>query len=445
MVVSLRQNLNKTSSEMVSSGVSDEPQAQLESQTWITAPATQSVIAALQADGTQVRFIGGCVRDALAKRSVNDIDIATPDHPRVVLKLLESAGIRAVPTNLAHGTVTAVSGDKGYQITTLRQDKNTDGRRAEIAFTDNWGIDSQRRDLTINAMSATRNGEVYDYNNGITDLTQGRVQFIGQANKRIKEDYLRILRFFRFQGMFGKLPPNQEALDACRYYKDQLKYLPGERVRQEFMKILLVPEPAEILLYMQETATLDVILPNAGNIAKLQLIHWLETDGIKVKGVTPNGFRRLTALINQPEMNMKNVIDRLKFTKKERAYLTQLSMSAGYISADSKNMEIKRTIRRLGSSQTRDVAILNWANELLTSSSLSYERTKSYLDILELCSEWNCPDFSVTGGDLLALGIPAGPQVGQILKRVESWWEAGGYSATRQQCLVQLAKEIGGG
>ena len=207
------------------------PMGQLPPQPWLDTVDTRAVIDALEKDGTRVRFIGGCVRDAIAHRPVQDIDIATPDPPETVIALLEGAGIRAIPTGLDHGTVTAVSGGASFEVTTLRKDVATDGRHATVEFTDDWLEDAKRRDFTINAMSATPDGDVFDPFDGISDLAHGRVRFIGLARDRIAEDYLRILRFFRFHGSYGRPPVDKDALAACRAHADGLSELSGERIR----------------------------------------------------------------------------------------------------------------------------------------------------------------------------------------------------------------------
>jgi len=185
-------------------------------QPWMTAPETRAVVAALTADGTEVRFVGGCVRDALLGRPVKDVDIATPDRPQRVMELLARAGIRAIPTGIEHGTVTAVVGRTPFEITTLRRDVETYGRRAKVAFTDDWTADAARRDFTINALSCTPDGRLYDPFGGLADLRAGRVRFVGDPEARIREDVLRLLRFFRFYAHYGAAPPDPAALAACR-------------------------------------------------------------------------------------------------------------------------------------------------------------------------------------------------------------------------------------
>ena len=209
----------------------------------MTAPVTRAVVKALTADGADVRFVGGCVRDALLGRESADIDIGTPDPPERVMGLLEGAGIetRTVPRGIAHGTVTAIAGGNRYEITTLRRDERTDGRHAEVAFTDDWEQDAARRDFTINAMSVTPDGVLHDYFGGQEDLEAGRVRFVGDPATRIAEDHLRLLRFFRFFAWYGKGEPDEEALDACRAEAHRIQTLSGERVQAEMLKMLKAP------------------------------------------------------------------------------------------------------------------------------------------------------------------------------------------------------------
>ncbi|KAF0137295.1 MAG: poly(A) polymerase [Rhodospirillaceae bacterium] len=268
------------------SGAGGRPVGQLPPQPWLTHPATRRVIAALTAEGGEVRFVGGCVRDALLQRSVNDIDLATPERPELVLARLAQASLRALPTGLAHGTVTALVDGQTFEITTLRRDVACDGRRAVVAYTDNWAEDAARRDFTINALSADPAGSVYDPFDGLPDLHHGRVRFVGSPRTRIEEDVLRLLRYFRFHGWYGRPPPDREALAACRALAPRLATLSAERVRDELWKILLVPDPASMLLLMQGERVLAHVLPEAGAFGCLRLLAWFEGHGLRVEGTS---------------------------------------------------------------------------------------------------------------------------------------------------------------
>lgn len=428
---------------MVSLGASKEPQGELGPQPWMAAAATRAVVDALGADGAEVRFVGGCVRDALARRDVKDVDIATPDRPETVMGLLERAGIKAVPSGIEHGTVTAVSGGHAFQVTTLRRDEDTDGRHAKVAFTDDWVADAERRDLTINAMSADPAGQVFDYNEGIADLARGRVRFIGRAETRIAEDYLRILRFFRFFGDYGRPPINRDAISACRANAAKLSGLSGERVRDELLKILLVPDPADIALRMRGAGVLDVVLPQAGDVARLRVVNWLETRAVNIDGVSPDPLRRLAALLDadEPEGAALAVAARLRLSNAERARLTDMIAPTVEVTAEMGPGREARALRRLGPERTRDLALLSWARELTLTARLPRARTDSYIALLERCAAWTAPVFPLSGDDVLALGIAQGPEVGAILERVEDWWENGEYKADRRQCLNRLTRE----
>ncbi len=262
-------------------------------QPWMEAPATRAVIAALTARGAQVRFVGGCVRDALLGRPVTDVDIATPDEPGRVIELLETAGLKAVPTGVDHGTVTAVAFGRPFEITTLRHDVETYGRRARVAFTDDWTADAARRDFTFNAMSCSPEGRIHDPFGGIADLRARRVRFVGRAEDRIREDVLRLLRFFRFYAHYGAPPPDPEALSAARSLAPLLPTLSGERIAAETLKLLAAPDPAPVMGLMREQGVLAHVLPEAQRIDRLARLTAIET----ALGLPLEPVRRLAAVL----------------------------------------------------------------------------------------------------------------------------------------------------
>ncbi|MFQ5959208.1 MAG: CCA tRNA nucleotidyltransferase, partial [Alphaproteobacteria bacterium] len=246
-----------------------EPAGTIEPQRWMTVRATRAVVDALRAQGAEVRFVGGCVRDAVAGRKVTDVDIATPDPPETVIRLLEAAGIRVVPTGIKHGTVTAVVARRPFEITTLRRDVETYGRHAKVAFTDDWTADAARRDFTINALFCAPDGTLYDPFGGLDDLRAGRVRFVGDAVQRIREDVLRLLRFFRFYAHYGRPPPDAEALAACRAMALALPSLSGERVCAELLRLLAADDPAAVLELMIEADVLEFVLPEVAGVGAL--------------------------------------------------------------------------------------------------------------------------------------------------------------------------------
>ena len=241
----------------------------IEPTSWMIADATRAVMKALAADGGEARFVGGCVRDSILDRPVGDIDIATHEPPQRVIELLTAAGIKALPTGIAHGTVTAVVDTEHFEITTLRLDLKTDGRRAEVAFTSDWSEDAARRDLTINALSMTEDGDIHDPFGGLDDLAARRVRFVGDAETRITEDVLRLLRFFRFFGSYGRPPADADALAAAAKLAHLLPTLSGERVWSELRRLLCGPDPAALFQLMADHGVLDPLLPGTPWIARL--------------------------------------------------------------------------------------------------------------------------------------------------------------------------------
>jgi poly(A) polymerase len=427
---------------MVSLSATSGPTGKLSPQSWMSATETLAVIAALTAEDADVRFVGGCVRDALAQRPQvgGDIDIATPDTPQTVTRLLQAAGIKVIPTGIKHGTVTAIIKDAKFEITTLRRDVDTDGRRAVVAFTDDWLVDAGRRDFTFNALSATPDGDVYDPYDGISDLAHGQVRFVGLADDRITEDVLRLLRFFRFYGTFGRPPVDQDALAACRTHAAELSGLSGERVSNEMFKILLAQDPADLAVMMQGAGVFDSILPEAGDIGRLRMVDWLETRAIRIDSVKPDPLRRLAALINTDAEGAAQVAKRWRLSNRQTLRL--VTMTAAPISPDPDDADLTRALHRLGPDTVRDLVLLAWAGELSIRPRLPRSRTDGWIALLEACDDWQGVTFPLNGADVAELGIAEGPRVGDLLASVEDWWEQGYYAAGRGQCLDKLKSLI---
>ncbi len=428
---------------MVSLNATYGPTGKLSPQPWLDAPETKAVIAALTADGAEVRFVGGCVRDAMSNRPAElippgDVDIATPDPPEKVIRLLEAAAIKAIPTGIEHGTVTAVIGPARFEITTLRLDVETDGRRANVTFTDDWIADAERRDFTINTLSATPDGDVYDHHDGISDLAHGNIRFIGRADERITEDVLRLLRFFRFYGFYGRPPPDADALAACRTHADKLPALSGERVRDELFKILLVPDPGDVAMLMRGHGVFDHILPEASDVGRLRMVSWLETRAIKMETVTPDSLRRLAALMDTDAEGAGTVAERLRLSNRQTLRLVSLAMPPVEMDPDMDAAAVRRALHRLGPDTVRDLVLLAWAEELAITPRLPAERTQGWIALLETCDGWQEAVFPLAGDDVAGLGVAEGPRVGELLAAVEDWWEQGDYAADHGQCLEKL-------
>ena len=422
-------------------GIPREPLGKLAVEGWLAWPETQALAEAL---ARELRFVGGCVRDAIAKRPVTDVDAATPLSPQTVMAKLEAAGIRTIPTGIDHGTVTALIGERKFEITTLRRDADTDGRHARVEFTDDWIEDAKRRDFTINAMSCTPDGDVYDPFEGMPDLAHGRVRFVGRAEDRVQEDYLRILRFFRFWGGYGRPPADRDALAACRAHAAKLAELSGERVRAEVMKILMTPQPAEVILLMQGYGVLDVILPEATEVTRLRLVNWLVVRGVVLEGVAPDPIRNLAALVKTDEAGASEIAQRLRLSNAEADHLIALVAPGQVPSPDQDRLTKYKLFRRLGPEVSRDLILIGWAEEMGQAARLPAARSQAWQDLLADVQEFQPPIFPIQGQDVLDMGVAAGPQVGKILQQTEEWWEDGGYEAGRDACLEQARRVIGG-
>jgi len=415
-----------------------EPTGKITPQSWMTAPETQAVFAALRAEGADVRFVGGCVRDAILKRPVNDVDIATPDPPGRVTELLESAGIRVIPTGIAHGTVTAMIGTATFEITTLRLDLAADGRHARVAFTDSWLADAARRDFTFNALSCTPDGDIYDPFGGLADLGDGVVRFVGIPCERIEEDYLRLLRFFRMYATYGQPPPDAEALAACRRLAPTVAKLSGERVRDELFRLLLAPNAADTAVLMHDTHVLEHVVPPPTDIGRLRMMTWLESTAVRLDGVHPDPLRRLAALLAGGVGPAASLAQRLRLSRRGAARLAGLVQPAFELTPEAGQRVLHRAVYHAGADAARDWVLMAWAGELAVAPRRGGGRSAAWIALLETAGGWPAPTFPLGGDDVAALGIPRGPRVGDLLKAVEAWWESGDFSADREACLARL-------
>ena len=401
----------------------------------MTAPVTRAVVKALTADGADVRFVGGCVRDALLGRESADIDIGTPDPPERVMGLLEGAGIetRTVPRAIEHGTVTAVAGGNRYEITTLRRDERTDGRHAKVAFTDDWEQDAARRDFTINAMSVTPDGVLHDYFGGQEDLAAGRVRFVGDPATRIAEDHLRLLRFFRFYAWYGKGVPDAAALDACKAAAHTIPSLSGERVQGEMLKLLAAPDPLAPLAAMRDAGVLAQLLPEASDAKRLARL-------LAIEGSVGDGdpIRRLGALIADAEA-AHDIAARWRLAGADAARLAALCAPPAPLTPDLDRRTQRRRLYRLGPGLFRDLVLLAWAAET------TGENEAAWRAMLETARAWEEPALPVSGADVLACGVESGPAVGRLLFAVEAWWKDRDFAPDREAALAKLREFAAGG
>lgn len=375
-------------------------------------PALVAVLAALP----DARIVGGAVRDALAERPVADVDLATPDTPETTIHRLDAAGLRHAPTGLQHGTVTAISGSRGFEVTTLRTDERTDGRHAEVAWTTDWQQDAARRDFTINAMSMERDGAIHDYFGGIEDLHAGRVRFVGDAATRIAEDYLRVLRFFRFQARYGDTPPDAATEHAIRSGIPGLSRLSAERVWSELKRILAIPDPRAALRLMSDWGVLDAVLHHPTTLARLDLLV--------AAGAPADALLRLAAL--DPAADC--LAAPLKLSKQEAATLSQL---AGPPPDPAWSDDALR--RAMADTPA---AVLIGRSWLVGFDAPAWAALRTRLDTTAR------PVFALSGRDAVHLGILPGPQVGALLDAVRSWWLAQGCVPDAAACRAELARRV---
>ncbi|MFN4283783.1 MAG: CCA tRNA nucleotidyltransferase [Alphaproteobacteria bacterium] len=416
-----------------------KPAGKLDIQPWMASAATRAVLDALAAAGATARFVGGCVRDALLGRRVGDVDIATDAAPEAAIAALEAAGLKAVPTGLAHGTVTAVSGGRGYEITTLRHDVATDGRHATVAFTDDWAADAARRDFTMNALFMDADGTLYDPCGGLRDAkaAQGywRVRFVGEPAKRLDEDVLRLLRYFRFFAHYDRLPADQAALTACRAAAPRLPSLSGERVRQELLKLLAANDPGGACALMAEAEIFPHVLPEATALKRLLALPALE----RRCGARRDPLVRLAALIEVDAGGAERAAARLRFSNMEKTRLVALAAPELPVFGGLSGAMLDRTLYRLGSALTRDLALIAWAGERANGMA----DDAAYVRLIAAADCWRPRAFPLKGDDALRLGL-AGPAVGRALAEVEDWWIARGFAPDRAALLDKLRDTAAG-
>ncbi|PKR48516.1 CCA tRNA nucleotidyltransferase [Thalassospira marina] len=407
-----------------------EPTGHLAPYGVMAAPETRRVFAALAKKGGTARFVGGIVRDVLLARDLHDVDIACDLKPEASMEALQDAGIRVIPTGLQHGTITAVIDDYSYEITTLRVDVTTDGRHAEVAFTDNWLLDAKRRDFTFNALYADANGTIYDPFNGEADLRIGKVRFIGVAEDRIAEDYLRILRFFRFFAHFGRPPMDAIGAEACRKGAVGLRDISRERIRDEMFKLLRAKSPAATIGDMIGFSVLPAILPELTNVARLRIVEWLETTALADAAISIDPLRRMASLFVSPHTGDDAMAHAARFARSLRLSndeVERFSLMCFSYRLIENVMDAKRVrqhLYHLGVAAFRDAVIMAWASHAAHAAARPVPgENRRWQEMLELANGWQQPELPVKGRDILQAGlVPAGPMVGQLLRRAEEYW-----------------------
>ncbi|MCX7305788.1 MAG: CCA tRNA nucleotidyltransferase [Hyphomicrobiales bacterium] len=411
---------------------------------WLQGADLQRLLAALNANGEEARIVGGAVRNALLGQAVADVDVATTTLPEETVRRAERAGFRTVPTGIEHGTVTVVAGGKGYEVTTLRADAETDGRRAKVMFGRDWRADAERRDFTINALYAEADGTVIDLVGGLADLESGTLRFIGDAETRIKEDYLRILRFFRFFAWYGTGRPDAEGLKACARLKDGLERLSAERVWAELKKLLSAPDPSRALLWMRQASVLTKALPESEKWG-IDAIHGL-VAAERDLGWEVDAMLRVEAMVPPDGERLKVLADRLKLSKSEKDRLVSWA-NAPKLAANATEKSLARALYRSGQQPVVARLKLSLASaraRAMTDNDALIE-AGGYAKLLQFAQKWQKPQFPLKGADLEAIGVPSGPEMGNLLKQLEAEWIEESFKPDREALLARAGRAIAQG
>jgi tRNA nucleotidyltransferase/poly(A) polymerase len=405
---------------------------------WLADALVQRLLAALNADGAEARIVGGAVRNALLGQPVTEIDIATTTVPAETARRGAAAGFRAVDTGAEHGTMTLVAEGRGFEVTTLRADVETDGRRAKVHFGRDWKADAERRDFTINGLYADPDGTVIDLVGGLDDIAARRLRFIGDAETRIREDYLRILRFFRFFAWYGDGRPDADGLRACARLKAGVDGLSAERVWAELKKLLGAPDPARALLWMRQSGVLSRVLPESEKwgIDSIHALVAAERD----LGWTPDALLRLEAIVPPDGARMEAMGKRLKLSRAEAARLGEWAGSP-QPGAATTEAALRAMLYRGQPQGLRDrlrLALAGARARAVTDTPALMEAGQ-FSKLLAVADNWQRPMFPLTGADLKALGVREGAALGALLRRLEDCWIDSGF-VLRRDALIDAAK-----
>jgi poly(A) polymerase len=401
---------------------------------WLADPALQKLLALLSADGEEARVAGGAVRNALLGQDVTDIDIATTNLPDQTVERAEAAGFKTVPTGKEHGTITVIVGGRAYEVTTLRSDIETDGRHAKVVFGRDWKRDAERRDFTINGLYAEADGSVVDLVGGLADLETRTLRFIGDAEQRIREDYLRILRFFRFFAWYGSGRPDATGIKASARLKEGLDQLSAERVWTELRKLLAAPDPSRALLWMRQAGVLTRVLPESEKWG-IDFVPGLVDAGVSQKW-KPDPLLRLEAIIPPDAARIAAMAERLRLSKAEAERLKHWAETQAPAPDTSEAALARQAYRgRPGGIADRARLALAAANAKSDTGT-----AKRYARQLKFLKSWEKPAMPVTGNDLLAAGLMPGKALGAILKAIEDEWIDSNFSLNRDALLKRAAK-----
>jgi poly(A) polymerase len=387
----------------------------LADETWLNEPRLQHVLRALNVVG-ETRIAGGAIRNTLLREPVADIDLATTLLPDAVGKIAKAAGCGVHPTGIEHGTVTLTYQGAVFEVTTLRKDVETDGRHAVVSFSQDWAEDAQRRDFTMNAMYCDVGGKIYDYTNGYADIVKRKVRFVGTASARIREDYLRILRFFRFHARYGNGAPDEAGLNASTRLKAGIKNLSAERVRQEMLKLLEAAAAVKTLKVMASKKILKTILPHTD--------EWRSIDRLPV-----DGLLRLFVLAEKP-LQLK---ESFRLSNAQAARLEMLHV-APIVSPGLTERERRQILYQLGPDAWRDAVALSFAKSRTTIDDEDWKTLRALPD------HWTIPTFPIKGSHIIAAGVEPGPQVRHLMTALEDWWIASDFAPTQDDLLGRIGR-----
>jgi poly(A) polymerase len=405
----------------------------LDNDAWLGAAPVRRALGLLNGDGEEARVVGGAARNALMGLPLSDIDIATTAVPDEVIRRAASAGLKAVPTGIDHGTITLVIDGVPFEVTTLREDVETFGRKATVAFGRDWKVDAERRDFTMNALSISPDGVVHDYVGGLADLTDRRIRFIGDPARRIAEDYLRILRFFRFQATYAHGAPDAAGLHACIVARDGLRTLSRERVRGELVKLLVAPYVVPTLVVMAETGFAEPLLGGVPQLASFANMIKVEAAA----ALAPDPMRRLGALGVFIVEDADRLRDRLRLFNAEHERLLAMAERWWQVSPAHGEADARALLYRLGPVHFGDRVLVAWSRSPAGAADPSWHA------LATLPARWTPPRFPLRAADLMSRGLAKGPALGAALQAAEEAWVAAGFPSD-PETLADIASRAAG-
>ncbi|MCB1514571.1 MAG: CCA tRNA nucleotidyltransferase [Hyphomicrobiaceae bacterium] len=427
---------------------SQKPHPLLADAPWLTTTTTQRVFDALQAAGIAVRAVGGTVRNTLLGEDVSDIDLAVDAPPNEVAEAARRAGLKVVPTGIDHGTLTIVVNAIPFEVTSLRRDVATDGRRATIAYTDDWQEDARRRDFTINALYCDRSGVLFDPVGGLADIAARRVRFIGDPHARIQEDYLRILRFFRFSAQYSGRNLDETGLAACISERAGLQRLSAERIHHELHRLLKAPAALAVIRQIAPHGFIDDLVGRPGDIATLGALVAMEPQAHQALAVVhgtavPDPVLRLAALAVSSAEDVPRLKQRLRLSNSEADRLSGAAHVASLVGTYPTPQLVHGLVYRHGNRAATDGLLLAWARQAAQGTAPDAARDReTETALLDAAATWTPPKLPISGSDLIALGVPAGPQIGVVIEAFETWWIAAGFPDDRACINARLAELV---